>query len=425
MLRGLAALLLFLPLLFCTPVLAQTSAPLVSEIRFEGNRVTRESVLRQELLIREGEHATPERIEASRQSIMNLGLFKNVETDVDTQPDGLVVTFHLTEKYFYFALPRLNRSSDGDIRYGGELRADNLFGLNQQLRLLYELEENGDGGSEQGSSQFSLDYNVPRVPFTRFGAGLSLGEKVTDQSPSGGDLPDLYEQRSRHVGLSLSRWLDRRGPSRGWRMTLGTRWESRSFSALDPGAAVPEDGEDVSWGVGVSFTDVADLGVRREGVAYGGGISFGSTELGADRDHQRIDLFYRRYQTLGGDLPASLYWQLRGGWAGDTPFGDDAYSIGSGSSLRGYTRDFRAGDMQLLANVEYLHPLFGNPAVRGVVFTDIGGVWDKDDIDPGDIHVGAGVGLRINLRWFVRTDIRVDAAYGNEGRVYAGTSHTF
>ncbi len=418
-------MLLLLPLLFCTPTLALTGAPLVSEIRFEGNRVTREAVLRQELLIREGEPATLELVEASRQSIMNLGLFKDVEADVDNQPEGLVVTFHLTEKYFYFALPRLNRSSDGDIRYGGELRADNLFGLNHQVRLVYELEENGDGGTEQGSSQFRFDYNVPRVPFTRFGAGLSLGERVTDQSPSGGDLPDLYEQRSRHVGLSLSRWLAERGPSRGWRLDLGTRWETRAFKALDPGATVPVDGEDVSWGIGVIFTDVADLGVRREGMAYGGAISFGSTELGADRDHQRIDLFYRRYQTLGGDLPASLYWQVRGGWAGDTPFGDDAYSIGSGSSLRGYARDFRTGDVALLANIEYLHPLFGYPAVRGVVFTDIGGVWDKDDIDPGDIHVGAGVGLRINLRWFVRTDLRVDAAYGNEGRVYAGTSHTF
>ncbi|MFN2348117.1 MAG: POTRA domain-containing protein [Thioalkalivibrio sp.] len=400
-------------------------APRVGEIRFEGNKGTRDSVLRQELLLREGDPATPALIEATRQSIMNLGLFKDVEADVETRGDEAVVTYRVTEKFFYFALPRLNRNADGDIRYGGELRADNLFGLNQQLRLLYEKEDTADGGSEQGSSHLRLDYDVPRVPGTEFGAGLSLGERTTEQSPSDGEFMDRYEERSRHVGLSLSRWLDRRGPTRGWRMDLGLRWEARDYAALDPGVRVPNAGEDVSWTTGVIFTDVADFGVRREGVAYGGTVTFGATELGAGRNHQRVDVFYRRYLNLGGELPSSLNYQLRAGWVGDTPFGGEAYSIGSSSTLRGYGREYRTGDVRLLANVEYLRPLFGRPAVRGVVFTDMGGVWPKDSLELGDLRASAGLGLRINLRWFVRTDLRLDAAYGEEGKIYAGTSHVF
>jgi len=407
------------------PLAQELVAPRVGEIRFEGNKSTRDSVLRQELLLREGDPATPALIEASRQSIMNLGLFKDVEADVETRNDEVIVTYRLTEKLFYFVLPRLNRNADGDIRYGGELRADNLFGLNQQLRLLYEKEDTAEGGSEQGSSHFRLDYDVPRVPGTEFGAGLSLGERTTEQSPSEGEFMDRYEERSRHVGLALSRWLDRRGPTRGWRMDLGLRWEARDYAALDPGVRAPSAGEDVSWSTGLVFTDVADFGVRREGVAYGGTLTFGATGLGAGRNHQRVDVFYRRYLNLGGELPSSLYYQLRAGWAGDTPFGDEAYSIGSSSTLRGYDRDYRTGDVRLLANVEYLRPLFGKPAVRGVVFTDMGGVWPGSSIDLGELRASGGLGLRINLRWFVRTDLRLDAAYGEEGKVYAGTSHTF
>jgi outer membrane protein assembly factor BamA len=400
------------------------AAPPVVEIRFEGNRVTREPVLRQELLVGEGDPADPALIEASRQSLMNMGLFKDVAAETEIVDDGAVVTYRLTEKYFYFLLPRLNRSDDGDIRYGGELRFDNVLGLNQQIRIRSEIDE-PKGGTEQESVRFDIDYRVPRVPGTRFGAGIALGLRQTERSPSEGEFMDRYEEEARYLGMSLSRWLDRRGPTRGWRLDLGTRWESRSYEALDADAAPPDDGEDVSWWAGVIFTDVADFGVRVDGVEYGGVATVGTTGLGAVRNHERLDLFYRRYLTLGGELPSSLHYQLRAGWTSDTPFGYDAYTIGSGSSLRGYARDYRVGDVRLLANVEYLRPLFGNPAVRGVVFTDIGGVWPRGDIDLRDLHAGAGVGLRINLRWFVRTDLRADAAYGNEGRVYVGTSHTF
>jgi cell division septal protein FtsQ len=40
----------------------------INEIRFEGNQVTREQVMRQELLLREGDEADIEKVEASRQA---------------------------------------------------------------------------------------------------------------------------------------------------------------------------------------------------------------------------------------------------------------------------------------------------------------------------------------------------------------------
>ncbi|MFW5452234.1 POTRA domain-containing protein [Thioalkalivibrio sulfidiphilus] len=403
---------------------AHAALPPVVEIAFEGNRVTRESVLAQELLIREGDPAEPEVIEASRQSLMNLGLFRDVRAETVPVDGGVAVTFHVTEKYFYFVLPRFSRNADGDIRYGGEVRADNVFGFNHQLRLRFEIDE-PEGGIEQRGERFSMSYQVPRVPGTRFGASLDLGDSNRIRSPSGGNESDRYREHYRYTGFSLSRWLDRRGPSRGWRMDTGVRWETRRYRVLDSGAQLPESGEDVSWRVGVLFTDVADFDVRREGVEYGVGLGWGARELGANRDHQRVDLFYRRYRGLGGEMPSNLNYQLRAGWASDTPFGEAAYSVGDSSSLRGYSRDYREGDARLLLNIEYLRPLFGNPAVRGVVFADAGGVWPSDDVDLTDLLASAGIGLRIKLRWLVRTELRIDAAWGNESKVYVGTSQTF
>jgi outer membrane protein assembly factor BamA len=416
-----------LPLVSClcaTCVSAHAAPPPVVEIVFEGNRVTRESVLRQEVLIREGDAAEPEAIEASRQSLMNMGLFQEVTAETEPVEDGVTVTYRVTEKFFYFVLPRLNRSADGDLRYGGEVRADNLFGLNHQVRLRFDIDE-PEGGTEQRGERFSVSYDVPRVPGTRFGAGVDLGDGNRIKSPSQGNTSDRYRERYRYTGFSLSRWLDRRGPSRGWRMDTGIRWEARRYEALDSGAEVPDSGEDVRLRLGVRFTDVADFGARREGVEYGAAFGFGMRGLGAYRNHQRLELFYRRYMPLGGELPSNFNYQLRAGWANDTPFGEPAYSVGDSSSLRGYSRDYREGDVRLLLNMEYLRPLFGNPEVRGVVFADAGGVWSRHDVDLADLLASAGVGLRVDLRWFVRTELRVDAAWGNEGKVYVGTSHTF
>ncbi|EHQ51461.1 surface antigen variable number repeat-containing protein [Ectothiorhodospira sp. PHS-1] len=401
----------------------------ISDIRFEGRRITRESVLLQEIVLGAGDVLDVRQLERDRQAIMNLGLFKSVTTRTEEEGGEVRVTYLLEEKYYLFPLPRLSRTSDGDLRFGGELRFDNLLGLNQELRILAEWEDAGNDTTEEESRTLSVDYDIPRLPWTAWGLGISLKDQYTLESESDDGEYGAHREDARQVGLSISRWLDRRGPSAGWRAGLGVSWDSRRYRAREEGVPIPRDGEDVSWSGSLTFSEVNDLGVRREGVAYGARFSWGSDVLGAGRSHQRLDLFYRAYRPLRDDpLTANLNYQARFGIASGTPFGDEAYALGGGGNLRGYPRDYREGDVFMLLNVEYLRPVMGNTALRGVGFMDLGGVWARDDIDLSDIHGSAGLGMRVNLRWFVRTHLRLDYGYAfttGETRVYAGTSHTF
>ncbi|ANB01281.1 BamA/TamA family outer membrane protein [Ectothiorhodospira sp. BSL-9] len=417
--------------LWAAPVLSapSTDTPVISDIRFEGNRVTRESVMRQELAVGRGDPLDAQAIEEARQALMNMGLFQSVESRVEMVNGEAEVTFAVREKFYIFPLPRLSRTSDGDIRYGGDVRFDNFLGYNQVLRLRAEWEDAGSDTSEEESRTLSASYSIPRIPHTAWGLTLSFEDERVVESASEEDGYGDHDKDTLQLGASISRWLDRQGPSAGWRASLGVNWNDRRYSPHDAGEAVPDDARVLSWSGGISFTDVADLGVRREGVEYGASLSFGGEAIGSDTSHQNLSLFYRAYRPLGNsELSPNLNYQARFAVASRTAFGDEAYSLGGGSNLRGYPRDYREGDLLMLLNTEYLRPLFGRPDVRGVGFVDLGGVWPRRDVDLSDVHVGAGLGLRINLRWFVRTDLRVDYAYGfsaNESRAYFGTSHAF
>lgn len=404
-------------------------AVVVDSIRFEGNEVTREQVLRQELLFREGDPLDREAVEETRQALMNLGLFQSVQARVETRGETAAVVYHLEEKYYFFPLPRLSRTSDGDVRYGGDLRFDNFLGLNQRLRLLLEWEDAGSDASAEGSRRLDLSYEVPRLPGSAWGVALDVKDEHLNES--GADEPEHvpYDESIQRLGVSVSRWLDRRGPSSGWRAGLGVAWEQRRYERLQVPGPIPDGARDITWTGSLRYTDVTDLGVRREGVAYGAGLSWGSPALGSSRGHQSLSLDYRAYRTLGeGPLPSNLNYRMRLALASGSPFGGEPHSLGGSDQLRGYPRDYRKGDVLALLNTEYLRPVLGNPELRAVGFVDVGGVWPRRHVDLSDLHAGVGVGLRINLKWFVRTNLRLDYAYGIDARdskVYAGTSHTF
>jgi len=131
-----------------------------------------------------------------------------------------------------------------------------------------------------------------------------------------------------------------------------------------------------------------------------------------------------------GDVEhTNLNIQLRAGYANRTVFGDPAHSLGGSSSLRGFDRDSVEGNAFVLANIEYLRPLFGKPNLRGVLFADVGNAYDSvDDVDLGDLRYALGVGLRWRLESFVKTELRIDFVKGfDDGveKVYASTKATF
>ena len=395
-------------------------------IRFEGNEVTKEVILRQEMTISEGDEASYARIEESRQGIMNLGLFKRVTVRLEPGEAGHTLVYAVDEKWYILPIPKIDRDSDGDVSYGMELKFDNLFGYNQSLELLSETTDVSGGEKERVKE---LSYDIPRIPGTHFGftaflANIDTATTKVDELLGSGD----YALEQDKAEVAISRWLVRHAPSQGWRGSVGSNFSNTDYTYLSGVDGLVEDRKIVEMTVGFGYTEIYEYPWHREGKEYGWSLAVAGKGIASDDDYQRLDFYLRSYNFGRLTDDDNINVQLRLGYGHGYDEGIDPYGIGDSRTLRGYERGELTGDVLALVNVEYLKPILGHRNVRAVLFTDFGNVYEEGDVDLTDLEVGAGIGLRWKIRSLVRTDLRVDYAYGfgeEDAKIYFGTRQTF
>jgi outer membrane protein assembly factor BamA len=408
---------------------------IISAIRFTGNLVTREQILRQEMLVTEGDVADAARIERSRQAIMNLGLFTTVRAWLEPGPSGSVLNVLVKEKYYILPVPKLNRDEQNNISLGAELTIDNLAGLNQQLKLRYET-DNAEGLSGGDVVTNTLSYTYPRI----FGSLYLLHTELSEirqpaEVPSAtipGTLDSLYAKESWSANLQLSRWLNPTRESRGWLAGGGLVWRHNSYDYVS-GLPVSTFTEATAVGISVNaeYIDVNDYLYSRSGIDYGYQGEFGAPVLGSDTHYTRHEFYLRRYILLEGRPHENIDMQFRLDLSSGNIFPNDvwAYGLGGNKSLRGYPSSALQGNTFMLFNVQYLRPLFGYYPLRGVVFLDMGNTYPSNEqIRLTEIKWDVGVGLRLRLKSFVKIDLRLDVAYAPEidaTRVFLGTKEMF
>ncbi len=403
----------------------------ITEIRFVGNKHTQPQIMLQEMVIKAGDPVDSDRIERSRQAIMDLGLFKSVDVVRVPEAQGTALEITVSEKYYIIPMPKLDRSADGDVSYGGQLTMDNLWGLNQKFRMVYKAER----GCCQGSgtvSTYSLIYEYPRVAGSDYGLGMRVSREATPDSDVDllGNTLYEYQRMLDAAGINLTHWLGRDGPSSGWGIGASLFWRHLTFSPQGslPPTAGPEKA--VGFEVSLGYTKVHDLLYSRDGVEFGISSEHGATQLGSDATFSRNQLYYRQYMPVGGTPHTNLDLQLRlGVTGGDVPIDKTSYGLGGSRELRGYDKSSIEGRSYFSANIEYLRPLFGHPAARGVLFMDIGNAYqDNRLLDLADMEASMGVGLRYKFKAFVNLQLRADYAYAfglAERKLYVGVKDTF
>lgn len=404
-----ALLLLFTLLLLPVQVLAVP----INEIRFEGNRVTQESVLRQELLVHEGDEVNIEQVEASRQAIMNLGLFKSVTSRLEEDGLGRRLVFTMDERYFLLPIPLINGDLNEDnYSYGMELRHDNMLGLNQRLKVSYETEESIEG-TTPSKRRFSFNYAIPHLVATPYALSLNAkrnSEKVIELDASNSITTGSYHQEVNSGSFFLSRWVEPNWISQGWTVGAGMGVMEKHYDEQVGSGLIYEDSQLLTLNTGISYNHVSEHIYHRSGTNYGYTLSVAEQGLGSDYGVTRHWLYYRLYQPLKA-VDANINCQLRLGLANGRAFGVPTYSIGNSSLLRGYESDYAEGDAMLLLNLEYHHRMSGYRQLRGVLFTDVGNAWERpDEMHLDAMPVGVGVGLRWRVQSFVDLTLRMDYA---------------
>lgn len=180
----------------------------------------------------------------------------------------------------------------------------------------------------------------------------------------------------------------------------------------------PIDGALVMLGPLIRYDDADHPDMPRQGTRARLGALFGPKALGNAGEYQRYDGYLQWYAPLGSS--DSLAIGLHGGMgSGEVPLAQ-AYQLGGGSYLRGYTGSRFVGNQMLALSVELRHalwPRIGGSALTlwSTAFADAGRSWNHGAAIafPRDIRPAVGGYLGLSLgTWYIG---RLEAAVGNEG----------
>ena len=410
----------------------------IERIAFVGNDVTRRAVLLRELSQREGATCSLDDVVDGIQALMDLGLFRSVRAELaleraadergaDGRPGTLVLRYVVREKFFFLAVPRVSRTSDGELRTGFQLRWDNFTGRLHELRITAERRREDDGRGRSGHVR-SLDYRVPRFLGSAWGADVELAAEdravgLARETRTFGEA----RRESYRVGLGVARWLGTSDGVRGWRLHAGLGVEDRTLASVAGETGPFTGGMDTSLVVGIARHALHRERYRRRGHAFETSLRVAGDWTGSDFAYHRLDARWARYLPLDGGF-RNLNVQLRLGISDGAPFGEETYAIGGGETLRGVAPGRDVGDLLALLSVEYLDAFFTRPAWRRVLFVDAGNVHARNRFRPFAQNVRVGVGLRYKLEALTRTDLRLDVAWDPDDAravTYVATSLTF
>lgn len=389
----------------------------IREIKITGNSVTRDDVIRREILSFPGERFDGGLLRMSQRKLEGLDYFDAIRVTMedlgsDTSYSNLLVDVEEGKTGFF----NFGAGYSTEDKFGGygELRFNNFDIMNwpsfsgggQQFRLRLHLGDRRD--------QYYLSFTDPEI----FGYPLAFGFDVFDESyeyrggtryteeRTGAQLR-FGKQLSPFVGVrTMLRYADTditglpwfawfTYPPEYWRQAEGSTTISNLWgisrntldSPRDPGSGSRHDLEIEVAGLG---GDNEFWKLQHDSIWY----------WSLDRDRKWI-LSYQTREGIGDDYGSSDYIPIQ-----------DRYYAGGTTTVRGYeNRDIGpksagffgwgekvavGGDMRVLQNLEIKYKVTEQFRLYG--FVDGGGVWaEMSDFDLGDMKFGAGLGFGVDI----------------------------
>lgn len=403
----------------------------ISDVRIEGNKKTKDYVVRRQITVAPGELLNVNKLREDQRRLGNLGIFETVDIklDLDESSEAYIVTYVLKEARTGSAAFGAGWSSaEGFIGYI-ELAEDNFLGRQQRVNVNWQF-----GG---GLNSYELGFYDPWLDARRTSFGINLYNRTSRverdwdaekyQWTGSGAPPEeiRYSEQRKGGSVSVGRPL-----SLDTRVSLALRIDATGLDPLpQEGATSPEwswlPGRDPS-GETRSITlslvnDTRDhymnptkgsrktLSVEAAGGFLGGDYTFGKYQFDGS--------LYR--QTWRNQVVAL---HLAGGLSTGVLPPHEQYRIGGAETLRGYDYGEFYGDKMVLLNAEYRFQII--KGLQGVVFADGGATWLRDEpVSLADFSTGAGVGVRIDTPIGM---LRVDYGIGKEGgRAYFSFGQMF
>jgi len=391
----------------------------IHRIDIVGNQITRDVVIRRELLVKPGEIFNGIRVERSRQRLQNLGFFQQVSIDPlpTTVPEQKDLIVRLEEKKTGEFMFGVGYSSEDDFIGFIEIGQGNFDILNPPLFM-------GDGQKMKIRAEFGTsksNYELSFVEPWLFGIPLSFGVDLYRRTRYWSD----YDEKRLGGNIRLRRLITDFA-----QIGLTYNLENIEISNVSDYAdwsIQSEEGKNWVSSLTPSITRdtrdnflVPSRGMRSTlACQVAGGI------LGGDKEFIKTTFNSSYYLSI---FPGHvLGFRYRAGTAqsyGNTDIVPvyERFFLGGANTIRGFryrevgpegidpqtglpNGEPVGGDSMMMASVEYTFPII--EMVRGAFFYDVGNVWTDRDWELDDplfsdrwfrsLQSGAGFGLRLYL----------------------------
>jgi outer membrane protein insertion porin family len=391
----------------------------INRVVISGNNITKDKVIRRELVIQPGDPLDKNRIKASKERLMGMGYFKKVEAVTVNSNDfnKKNVAFEVEEKPAYQFKVGGGVSSYYSLVGMGEIvsnnfditNPENFFrGGGQRLRL------QGMVGIERNSLNFDFVepwlFDIPlRLAIngywntvvypnwneTRLGFRTTLTKKIFD---------DFTSATVGYKFENVNVFNMERDKSEELRSNEGRQYVSQ-VSLL-----VNRDTRDSM------FNPTSGYNVNATG-------ALAMKALGSTNNFYRAELKGSHYWSL---LDKALIFQAGAKVGTIARFNQneqaplfERYFLGGGETIRGFpyrsvaptdvNDDPVGGQTMLLLTATMTHPIY--KYVRGAIFVDAGGAWKNSfSMNMQRMNLGAGYGLRIKVP-YLQAPIQLDLAY--------------
>lgn len=389
-------------------VLSKGSLVYIRRVDILGNTKTRDSVIRREMRLGDGDLFSGVLLARSKERLERLGYFETVdiETVVTEVPTELDLKVTVREKPTGMISAGAGYSSLDRLFFTGTIQERNLFGKGYDLFF---------SGTFSGRAvTYELGLTDPAWRHTDLSVGGDLYHRTRDY--------DDYERKAVGGKVRFSYPL-----GEYTRLYWNYRLEHYEIADVRPGAA-----QRIRDAAGEKWASVAYAAIGRDttdrlfhptrgtknllSLEYAGGVLQGD-------DHFIKTIFDSHFYY-------PLFWDTVFHWRGQVGFlfdnqGKEApiferFYLGGIDSVRGYpgweisprdplTRDRIGGVKKFFTNFEYLFPLHKDLRLIGLVFFDAGNTWDDGQDFGSGLYKSVGAGVR----WYSPLGpLRLEYGYG-------------
>lgn len=365
----------------------------VNRIEIQGNTRTRDKVIRRELLVVEQRPFSATRLKKSQERLHRLGYFDDVNfsTEKGVREDQMDIKVKVKERPTGTFSIGAGYSSVDKLIFMGQISQRNLFGRGQTLSF------QGIFGAR--TTRYSLSFTEPYFRDTKVSLGLSLYDWSREYED--------YTRESQGGSIRFGYLL-----TPNTRVFTGYRYDDSNLTDYSSYAsAIIRESKDIHITSALEFGFTRDTrnhffmptkGMRTSLVfEHAGGF------LGGDSAFEKITLTNSLYFPFL--LKTTAHIRVGAGYITESAGGKlpvyEKFYLGGMDSVRGYrygdispldpeTGERIGGTQMAFVQLENIFPLVKSMGLHGVVFFDMGNVWEGKSCKLSDIRKSVGFGIR-------------------------------